>query len=448
MGNLIFDAFCSAERFKTATSLDIVVTKDNNLEEGTGNYDVLTIQCCSGVKDTDRNWFYLIKKYSNEDLVLRWINEISPMFPEFNIKVIYVNSDRFKDRGRIMEDRGITVNLPLSDYSMHYGITNKARYPRGNFYKFPKLLDNIIGYILSQFKETKDEVSIENIINLINKFFNSELFFETKKEIFEKYPGLNERVVMVADCGSGYRIDLRAIDYLGSGVDNSLKEYAIKVITSNIGYIRKRLGDKVDKLMCIQALYGSHATLGLMKYIAHILIRAALSSEGPIDFIKQYFYIKEKTPDLYFWNRIFLTQFGFNFNNYFWFTSYRTFKFTTKEKFTEASIRHKNDFANRFFNTFGYIYREGVLKKLKELYLKEEFDEFIKICSTDFSFKIVRLKDKYKDRFINLKLSKSYITNGIAEEGNCYLIMGDDYKVRKYRKDRFIFVGLDPCQKI
>jgi len=63
MGNLIFDAFCSAERFKSAVNLDIVVTKDNNLEENTGNYDVHTISCCSGVKDTDRNWFYLIKKY-------------------------------------------------------------------------------------------------------------------------------------------------------------------------------------------------------------------------------------------------------------------------------------------------------------------------------------------------------------------------------------------------
>ena len=434
MNNLIFDEFNSSLRLKNSINMNLVITSEDNIEDNF--YNISSMYCCSGVRETDKNWFYVVNNLSNEDIILKWINEINPIFPELDIKVIYVDSSKLEIYG-LIEDGDITVNLPLSDYTYTYGITNKSRYPRGDFYRFSKLSGGALDYISKSFKRTGDKICTQSITTLIEEFFSSKVFLNIKEDMFKRnldnFSNHSDNIIMRIPSEGDFNIALRSVDYTDPEVEDLLKKYIKKVILTNgIEYIKRRTGNTY-KVMCIQALY-SHSNKYLLKYIAHVLIRAIFAMES-IEFVKQYFYIKEKTPNLYFWNRIFLTQFGFNFNNYFWLTSWRTFRFITEEEFIRESNNDNNERANSFFSKFEVSYCNKILNKLKELYLSDNFDSFIKMYFN--SPEVVKLKDEYKNKFINLRLSKEYITT-ISDEKDYYLIVGDDYKMRKYRKDRFL----------
>ncbi len=427
MSNLIFDNRQSFSRFKQHYELSLVISGDKDIRN---NYHGITkLSCCSDVKNTNNNWFYILNDSTIDiPLLSSWIDEISEAFPQFEIKIISVPSYNLISCTEI--NNSITVNLPLSNYSDRYGVTNKSNYPRGDFFAIKDLYINARNYLVEEFKKSGISVSKESLVNFIEKFFNSTYFTTYIKNTMMYYADAVSRgnISMYVRDGRSFEIDTRAIDYNDPDVDSLLKEYTIKVMENNFNLV---IDDK--EIPCIQALYSNPHSGNVLTYLAHILIRAGIVPDT-INFVKQYFYIKEKTPGLYFWNRIFLTQFGFNFNSEYWLTSGRVFKFTNENTFNNTIKGFYSTSANEFFRLFHWrSVSEGVFSKLKDLYLAEKFDDFIESCSTVIT---VKLKPEYKNKFPNLMISDKYEV--YMSEGDSYYISGDDYKLRKYKKDNFI----------
>lgn len=169
-------------------------------------------------------------------------------------------------------------------------------------------------------------------------------------------------------------------------------------------------------------------------YLAHHLIRACLSDET-IPYIKQYFLIKKSTPDLYFWNRIFLCQFGFNMYYYFWLTDRRFFNLTTKEEFEKKARDYSYTSSFDFFEYFRGDFPIAFRKKMSELYLKGQFDLIISNLKLS---KYVTPTDAFKKKSKNFLYSVKYKV-GFEDEEN-YYITGDNYLQRKYPKTNFNIV--------
>jgi hypothetical protein len=190
------------------------------------------------------------------------------------------------------------------------------------------------------------------------------------------------------------------------------------------------LKPKVELIQLVQALY-SEKSYDVEAYLAHHLIRAGIVKDF-VPFVKQYFLIKEAVPDLYFWNIIFLTQFGFKFYYYYWLTNSRQFKLITPEIFEAACQNFEDHSSLKFLQQFEATYSNGTKNRIINLYKGGKFEEIITLLSCSM---IVQLKPEKKERFINLRLSDTYSV--ITLEGDYYNIVGDDYKLRRYKISNF-----------
>ena len=168
-------------------------------------------------------------------------------------------------------------------------------------------------------------------------------------------------------------------------------------------------------------------------YLAHHLIRACFDSQSII-FVKQYFEIKKVVPDMYFWNIIFLCQFGLNMYYYFWLTNERIFHMTTEEEFNKFTKKNMDTSSKSFFDYFaGVILNPDILNSLKELYLSKRFDL---VAENLGKVKFVVPKDSTRIRKNSLlRLFKEYQV--LFESDDHYLVRADDYNNRRYKKNKF-----------
>lgn len=288
--DIILDKFLgSTKRFSKRSSrfvdgLNICIKRDSD------SYQIM--RCCSSVKTTQSDWSYFINPDLDIDFITTWINEISPIFPTLNIRILYNSTSQF-------------IILPYS-YS-----------------------NRLVPLIIAEYSQ---------------------------------------------------------------------KSYPVEA------------------------------------YLAHHLIRACLADKF-IPYIKQYFLIKEYTPDLYFWNRIFLCQFGFNIYYYFWLTDRRFFNLTNKEEFEKQARSYPYTSSYDFFEYFRADYPLSFRNNIAKLYLNGQFDMII---SNLKSSKYVTPTDAFKKKSKNFLYSSKYKVN--FEDEETYSVIGDNYLHRKYLKTNFNIV--------
>jgi len=169
-------------------------------------------------------------------------------------------------------------------------------------------------------------------------------------------------------------------------------------------------------------------------YLAHHLIRACLANEF-IPYINQYFLIKEHTPDLYFWNRIFLCQFGFRIYYYYWLTDRRFFNLTNKEEFEKRARSYSYTSSYDFFEYFKADYPLSFRNNIAKLYSNGQFNMIISNLKLS---KYIAPTDAFKKKSKNFLYSSKYKVG--FEDEETYSVTGDNYLNRKYLKTNFNIV--------
>ncbi len=406
----------------------------------TNRFGAFNEQCLSAVRTTKDNWYYICPAELDINFLKKWLEEIAPNFPTFDIKLISVLGSKIMFPGNNIPypsftykdgtGRPITVKLKAKkkdkyDYStVNYDIS-KEWYVGG--------LTIIMGNFLNYCIHNNILLDKNNYLKEIKSYFNKKV--REISEPFRQYYGVSfyktKDAIVYDTVYCNLVLDYNDLDYKG------LEEYLGTIVEINlksvIPFLRHRLGaDEKDKIYnVVQALY-SNKTYSVEAYLAHHLIRAGFSNEF-IPFIKQYYRIKEKLPNQFFWNLIFLTLFGFNIYYYYWLTGSRTFKLITEEEFDFAAKQYIETSSQNFLDNFYVSHSPSVLSRLIELYTDERFDEMASILSNSI---VVYLKPEKKGKFKNLNLSVDYPVSSVDKD--YYFIIGDDYKMRRYSVKNFI----------
>jgi hypothetical protein len=424
-------------RFQHSIEMSFITTEDKDIvTTGSCLYPVSKMTCCSPVKDTNKNWFYLFDRVIDMDLFLRWIEEIKPVFPSLNIDISKINIKQVKSyydttTDSLTYNNNSCVKLPFSGYTIgRYGITNKQNSIFGYFRRFHLLEKNVVSFFVTE----KVVPTRENINELINKFIVTTPY-SVEWYLYDA-PMDVEASIKEDNSYTWYHIRPQSVDLSGITLEY-FKDYLVELFTYNLYsitfHIRKLLGIYIDEVPVVRVQYSNRDYI-LEPYLAHILIRVCMI-EDMIPFIQQYFLIKEKTPGIFFWHRIFLTQFGFNTHPYYWLTGERIFSVISPEKFNLKLHGHPNTSVNEFF------YQLRNEKKFPENYQAEEYKkgDFLEVFRhiMGLSFKVA-LKEKNSNKFDNLKLKVSYPVS--YYNNSYYFIIGDDYKARRYRKDNFTII--------
>jgi len=368
------------------------------------------------------------------------------MFPELKIDLVrsecllYNGSTRNPGNNLILYNQqsnsGIIISL-LLNYSaksnLYYSYTNQNNFKSGYFKDLDFLYHMMIEYYLNNKRNISIDIKKEitqfvsdNILN-IKEAFNQSFLVHT-------YPsgGSNQWTPVMSE----FIVDIESVT-----VEN-ISEYLIKIVEINYNnikdYIELRLKPPSEDIIkgkpYIRALYSKKA-YKIQAYLAHHLIRAGLSPEFK-DFINQYFKIKEQLPKEYFWNLIFLTQFGFNYYYYYWLTNDRMLKFTTPKEFEEKAKEYTDTSTLTFFSKFHLNCNSALYRRMVEVYTKGDFRKFLVLTQGGIK---VMVKPQYRERLKNLRIATYY--NALTIEDNYCFISGDDFRVHKYLLKNFEIIN-------
>jgi len=441
--DVIFDTAGSDMRFNNGATMKFIQTNDQILAPEM-SYSVTKLLCCSPVKDTKKNWFYLCPSYTTGVKSLQsWIDEISPEFPTFDIRLVRSTCKRLGAGVAKIESNNY-LNLSLN-YKTGYpvnlevdtSVKSGAHYSYTNSRNFAKMSCSNLDFLVRRFIEYCIERKInitKNFATDIIKEFVAGNILKIKEDFSRPYV---ITIVPVGGNGNSFKVEVNCIADIDSITPEKVVQYLIEITNININtitdYIHSCISVPVKKekgSLYVQALY-SKKTYRVEAYLAHHLIRAGLNNEfNP--FIEQYFQIKKALPEMYFWNLIFLTQFGFNFYYYYWLTADRTFKLTDKKTFLEKAHAYTDTSSLHFLRNF-YIEQNGMTYNiLKKLYIKGEFAEVARMLGN--TAKITVREDK-KAKLTNLRIADSYEV--LSMDDKYYHVRGDDFRMHKYLKSHF-----------
>jgi len=399
-------------------------------------YILRKITCCQEVKDTRSNWLYVIPDRYHED-VSTWIKELIPIFPTLGIEIIEVDRCEIPDLldGGIdttfdnnIEGSRITVRLKVGEQSQgHYSYTNNRNFEHMDFYDLRQLMLGFLTYC------ARSKVSLSK--NTIHKLTKEFLSGDNNSRNF-----IRGNISTYIPSSGPYSL---VGEYMIDDIDN------LDMIVF-LSYLKKMCGNNIDKCISIVKSFkrnkGKISLLKVLytksrykveKYLAHILIRAAFSDET-LPFIKQYYTIKESMPELYFWNIIFLTQFGFDMNYYWWLTEQRIFKFTTEEEFAECASQYSGTSSQMFFSNYFVRgkYPRSHLLKLKTFYEKKDFKTVLDSLSNSL---VVTPTDKFREKNKNFIISDTY--DVALYNDKYYYVLADDYRIKKCSKSNFNIIN-------
>jgi len=190
-----------------------------------------------------------------------------------------------------------------------------------------------------------------------------------------------------------------------------------------------------EKIYIICSNYSMHSHYALQKYIAHHLIRAALSREF-IPYINQYYLIKEKCPNLNFWNKIVLCQFGFQMYYYYWLTGSRFMRSINDDDFKNVVYKFPSSSTRNAFYEFEINLSPAVINDLKKAYLNQEFEYVLTNLRENIK---VRPTDDFKSKTRNFDFKNEYSVE--LELPTKYVIAGDNFVRRAYLKKNFVKVN-------
>lgn len=437
-------------RFRSGAYLKVLKTSNN---ESIDNVDtnIQSMLCCSSVRNVSANWFYLLEDVKNLDFIKTWLNEVSTEFPHFKIEVMEVEKDQYIKNGLSRFNSFGSCTYMKTYLNIDYILEHGNKYP------------NVLGVYLtdklkSEGKKTKYSISIqdvlfemfidycvkedkhpirETIITITDEFVdnNHDAIIKYLKEYTDSY---NSFYVTSKITAFHYKATLKNIldfdrfdfeelkIFYRDAFQDKAYNYNLIALT-NILYYRS----KNYKAYVIRALYQNRKSR-VEPYLAHHLIRAILTEEF-IPYIKQYFAIKEKNPDMYFWNIIFLCQFGFRIYYYYWLTDKRLFSFITKKDFANRILEYKGDSSFDFFSPFYKTLPKPFMKALQLMYESYDFENFYKNLVID---SYVRPTEKFLKRSSNFNFKQKYKV--LFETASQYIITGDDYRNKRYLKKNFI----------
>lgn len=441
---IIFDSNDLTQcRFFLGRNIRFISTAGSTLSDDR-TYKITQLLCCAPVKDTDENWFYLYPDdFQHPETLKTWIEEISPMFPSLEIKIVSskcktlepsngtIHNDFLELRQIDTNSREVTMTLDFSDKSIAcYSYTNKKNSINGNFSGLFFLVELFIDYYI----KTQTKLQRNSYLKAVQEFAFHDIS-HIKEEFSKSYPVLvtaaGYNVIRVNSCDA---IDPesvtpeKVIRYLSTLIIMNIDNISARITTRNF-----KLPPESKEKLYIQALY-SQKTYTIEAYLAHHLIRAGLSFDFS-EFIEQYFMIKKVLPDMYFWNLIFLTQFGFNNYYYYWLTSDRTFKLTNPETFNIKAHEWNDTSSLQFLRQFYLEYNGITHKHLKELYCAGKFKKMAAMLGHSIK---ISVKDTKKKKLSNLKIAENY--NILSMDDKYYYIRGDDFRMHKYLKSNFNIV--------
>ena len=394
------------------------------------------ITCCQEVKETKYNWLYVIPDRYHED-ISSWIKELIPIFPTLGMEIIEV--DRYDvpelideeinlEFDNIVDGSMITVRLKLGEQSSgHYSYTNSRNFEYGEIGNLKYLVLRFLAYC----SKSKVSLSEDTVHKLAEEFLSGD---NNSRDFIRK-----EVSLVIRDAG----IYTLLGEYLIDDIDNLdmmvFLNYLEKMYGNNVekcNPIVKSLERNNGKISLLKVLY-TKSRYTVEKYLAHILIRAAFSNET-LPFIKQYYTIKEAMPELYFWNIIFLTQFGFDMNYYWWLTEQRIFKFTTEEEFSRCAKEYSGISSQIFFSNYFVRgrYPRSYLLRLKTFYEKEDFKTVVDSLSNSL---VVTPTDKLREKNRNFIISDTYDVALYSDK--YYYVLADDYRIKKCSKSNFNIVN-------
>lgn len=425
------------------------IAQDKTTLDDILSYDIQVALCCSFVKNTTDNLFYSVQ-YSMEtdlDFLITWIKEIAPHFPTLDIKIIKSDCTTSKSHVKPTYQDFLTLNnidkhgqlicmkLDLSERSTYYGYTNIYNFKSGNFTDFYQIYQYLLDYLIENDIKI-DEDTYKATINsfCLKHFKNIQQIIKEDDTLTTMIPSEGRGNGGRFEISSGIAINLASVTI--EKVTTFLSEIVETNLTTISNYINTRIRlqkSKETKGLFIQALYRKK-TYMIEAYLAHHLIRAGLSYQFS-DFIKQYFLIKSKLPNEYFWNLIFMTMFGFNIYYYYWLTNQRTFKLTTPEIFNKKAKEYRDVSSLQFFRNFFMDFNKNTLANLVELYKAGRFEEFrIEISHLTK----VEVKESSRSKLKSLRLFQNYEI--IDQTETQYILRADDYKLHRYLKNNFNIV--------
>jgi hypothetical protein len=441
MDEVICDRFYSRNgpaplgRFSSGCKMKLVSTYNDKLSPER-KYAHRQLLCCAEVRDTRDNWFYIIPPKILSRL-RKWVDELRPNFPTLKMSIIKVKSNNVDAVSYSVStipmftevspsNTGDFISIDIGMYPPYYGDQRC---------KIRSLKDTIERF-LSYCVENGLRIYNNNTGNIVEKFLG-EHFNSVRIELSGK---VRPCQILYTTTGNYYSTAYAntVIDMADLTVDK-LQNYLENVIKVNKvefnNYIKEKAESKVGKHIYLLRVLYSKRRYDVERYLAHILIRAAFAEELH-PFIDQYYLIKSKLPDVYFWNLIFLTQFGFDINPYYWLTSTRVFKFTTEEEFEKIAVGFQGTSASRFFDT-NFVHR--IIKKtegsLSEIYRK---GEFVNIYESMSGSTKVKPTDDFRSKSSTFMISDSYEV--LLFDNSHYWVYNDEYNIKKCKKCNFVVV--------
>lgn len=412
------------------------------VENDKSSHDISMMTCCQSVRDTSQDWQYLIPLDLPKELVDNWLEELRAAFPRFEfvtskIKHISYKSHKLLRRltilGNLSYDSKIKSSLPFKE-----GIINVYKLDFINLIFLYYCWERDIVLFKDNIFRVESNYSKEDLGNLVKNFL-----IEWKDKIIEEFHNpehycVDPSYLFGRNIQLSENIDFDKLpNFIGNLKQNIvstfMNRYNVLQIKAAYDYLQGYIS-KDYTITLVNVLY-SKKLYTIEAYLAHILFRA-LYSEETRDFINQYFKIKDKTPDLYFWNRIFLTQFGFRFYYYYWLTDGRFFKLTNKEDFTNKIKNFKFNSSLQFFeDNFSMTIPKNILIGISKEYsegnlntLLNNMKELPQVSPTE-KFKAKSKFFKYSDKYSVIFMLEDY-----------YYIRNDQFYIRKYKKTNFNIV--------
>jgi hypothetical protein len=441
--NIIYDASTGDERFPHGMRVSFIETTDTTLSNEKLYYETI-LKCCSPVKTTNNNWFYTLSSdLSESERLKKWIDEITPVFPKLDIRIIKSRAERINQRALYMSSISskifdlvhtnssavtISIKLALSVLSnSYYGNTNRDNYKTLPFTHLTFLFDVFIEYCINN----KISINNTNYEKIIKRYVLKNI-----DQIRDEFKTPNSCYALLS-YSSASMVTSTAIDFSSITVVN-ITEYMTEVIANNISSVASYIEKKIDRMKSrtdydyyIQSLY-SKREYNIQSYLAHHLIRAGLSTEFN-EFIDQYFKIKKALPNEYFWNLIFLTQFGFRYYFYYWLTSAREFRLITEKEFMQEALRYTTDQSSLgFLRKFAIEHNLMTHNHMRNLYLAGDFKNIVMLLGNAVK---IQVKPERRRVLYNLRIANFYVVMSMDEK--YYHIRGDDFRMHKYLKSSF-----------
>lgn len=423
------------KKFRNGLQMQIIRSFDNKLSKINGN-EIEKQLCCSNVQDTNYNWHYIIPPSKNINKIQKIIDEIQPEFPEVDLSI-------YKCEGNIpislYDDFNYNVNddliLPFFNSNLRQ---SNIEFPYKKYLKGEEKANYCASYIhflyqlfANFYVDKKITPTFDNLNSTADNFIEEykEKIINGFKRNMYVYVFLNDKSIITSFPTNA--LVYEDVDY------KYISEYVVKFFSTPdkfhylLNYYIKATED--CPIHVLTALY-KNKKYRLQPYLIHHFIRASFSSEFD-EFFDQYFLIKSKYPQLYFWNIIFLCMFKFSYYYYYWLTSQRFFRFTTKFEMNNLLNNYnRNSSFDFFLNNFETKISEDNLNKYIKLYEEEKFDILIKEIFPNNIFYVVPTKS-FKRRSNNFNLLHAYKV--LEEKEDYYTIRGDNYITRKYSKKSF-----------